>query len=210
MQNWSGAWDGWDISVTDQYELALGRPAAPDVDRSVSTSIGDSDANPLNADVRLAPYLFSSLQGEEGISEASVRDSLSRRQPYHTNLYGEVAISGEWAAQGPSLSRNVFMPPLMGATFMVGDGRNTSGGFTFYELRVNRGRIWSTGSLIRFDCAASALYGSCKRRELEHAVSMGPVQTLYPHIGRPVVNRMEADMGPEGTLVQASIMLPDS
>jgi hypothetical protein len=215
MLNWSGARDGWYESKTDRYELAIGRPAnavgpaAADVNKSALISIGHSDAEPLNADVRLAPYLFSSIQEEEGLGEPNVRTSLSRRQPYHTNLWGEVAISGERPPQGLGSLRDVFVPPVMGATFMLGDGRNTAGGFTFYELRVHRGRIWSTGSLIRFDCAASALYDWCKQHKLEHALVVGPVQPLIPHLGHPVGDGM-GDLDPSGTLVQAWIMLTDS
>ena len=106
------------------------------------------------------------------------------------------------------MSRDVFVPPLLGATFMVGDGHNVAGGLTFHELLINQGRLWSTGSLIRFDCAASALYGSCKQRALEDSVVVGAVQTLVPHLGEPSVDGM-MKTNPMGTLVQASIMLPD-
>ena len=69
--NWWGACGDWDIGVNDQYELAIARPAnrvspaAPDVDKDVLLMHGHGLGNTLDADVRLAPYFFSSMQETE-------------------------------------------------------------------------------------------------------------------------------------------------
>jgi hypothetical protein len=210
--NWWGESGEWNMSVQDRYELRIGRPAVPgrpapsDVNPRILMSVGGTGLmnHPLDADIHLVPYLFSDSAGEPGVEEEDVRPLFRERPAVHSNDYGEVNIEGVHGAFGRSLSADRYEPPRLGATFMIGDGRNAQGGVTFYEFRVSRGRIWSEGELYRYDCAASGLYRTCRAAHLRGAADVGSVQ----HSNAPLGRSTPAGAVIEGTEVFGYLTIP--
>lgn len=167
--NWSPCEDYSGFVVNDRYELGLGRPIvneAPDpgdVDATSWTWDARGETHPLAADIHLLPYLLSERAGRPGANNADIR-SLFRSAPMkHTNCYGEISIAADHLSEGPNLDSGLdYDPARLGASFMVADGRNDGGVLSFYELRIDHGRIWSNAYLYRYDCASDGQYSSCK------------------------------------------------